>query len=237
MAKHGKSYRAAVAKIDREKEYPLDEAIRLALETHSAKFDETVEMAIRLGVDPRQAEQNVRGTVVLPHGTGKNVRVLVIAKGDKVKEAEQAGADFAGGEEFTKKIAEESWLEFDTLIATPDMMGAVGRLGKILGPRGLMPNPKVGTVTFDVGKAVQEVKAGKVEYRVEKAGIVHVPIGKASFDPQRLAENAMALVAALVRAKPAAAKGTYLRSVSVSTTMGPGVAVDPNSARAQSEAA
>jgi large subunit ribosomal protein L1 len=188
-------------------------------------------------VDTRQADQNVRGTVILPHGTGKNVRVLVVAKGEKVKEAEGAGADFAGGEELTKKIADENWLDFDVVIATPDMMGAVGRLGKVLGPRGLMPNPKVGTVTFDVAKAVQEVKAGKVEYRVEKAGIVHVPIGKASFGAEKLTENATALVAALVRAKPAAAKGNYLRSMSVATTMGPGVMVDPNAARALTIAA
>lgn len=231
MAKHGKKYRAGAAKIEPEKLYPLDEAVKLALDARSAKFDETVELAIRLGVDPRQAEQNVRGTVMLPHGTGKSVRVLVIAKGEKVKEAEEAGADFAGGEDLTKKIAEESWLDFDTVIATPDMMGAVGRLGKILGPRGLMPNPKVGTVTFDVGRTVREVKAGKVEYRVEKAGIVHVPVGKASFGAEKLAANAGALIAALVRAKPAAAKGNYLRSVSVATTMGPGVAIDPSTVR------
>jgi large subunit ribosomal protein L1 len=237
MGAHGKRYRSAAAKIEPQKAYPLDEAIRLAVEVGPARFDETVEIAVRLGVDPRQADQNVRGTVVLPHGTGKNVRVLVIAKGEKVKEAEQAGADYAGGEELTKKIAEESWLEFDTVIATPDMMGAVGRLGKILGPRGLMPNPKVGTVTFDVAKAVQEVKAGKVEYRVEKAGIVHVPIGKASFGREKLVENAAALVAALVRAKPPAAKGTYLRGIAVATTMGPGVTVDPTSVRATAEAA
>jgi large subunit ribosomal protein L1 len=227
MAKHGKKYRAAAEKIDPEKLYPLDEAVKLAVDSKIAKFDETLELAVRLGVDPRQADQNVRGTVMLPHGTGKSVRVLVIAKGEKVKEAEQAGADFAGGEELTKKIQEENWLDFDTVIATPDMMGAVGRLGKILGPRGLMPNPKVGTVTFDVKKAVQEVKAGKVEYRVEKAGIVHVPVGKVSFGAEKLAENAAALVAALVRAKPAAAKGHYLRTISVATTMGPGVAIDP----------
>jgi len=237
MGKHGKKYRAAAAKIDGQKLYSLDEAIRLALEACSAKFDETVEMAIRLGVDPRQADQNVRGTVMLPHGTGKTVRVVVIAKGEKVKEAEEAGADFAGGEEITKRIQEEGWLDFDTMIATPDMMGTVGRLGKILGPRGLMPNPKVGTVTFDVGRAVREVKSGKVEYRVEKAGVVHVPIGKASFGPELLTANAAALIAALVRAKPAAAKGHYLRGVSVATTMGPGVAVDPNDARAHTEAA
>lgn len=237
MPKHGKKYRNATTTIDPDKLYELDEAIKLAIGAKTAKFDESVEMAIRLGVDPRQADQNVRGTVALPNGTGKSVRVLVIAKGEKVKEAEDAGADFAGGEELTKKIQEESWLDFDTVIATPDMMGAVGRLGKILGPRGLMPNPKVGTVTFEVGKAVQEVKAGKVEYRVEKAGVVHVPIGKASFDLAKLAENATALVAALIRVKPSTAKGTYLKSVSVATTMGPGVAIDPASARARSEAA
>jgi large subunit ribosomal protein L1 len=227
MARHGKKYRAGVQKVDPEKLYGLDEAIKLALETRFAKFDETVELAVRLGVDPRQADQNVRGTVMLPHGTGKSVRVLVIAKGDKVKEAEEAGADFAGGEELTKRISEENWLEFDTVIATPDMMGVVGRLGKILGPRGLMPNPKVGTVTFDVGRTVREVKAGKVEYRVEKAGIVHVPVGKASFGAEKLADNVGALLTALLRAKPAAAKGNYLRSVSVATTMGPGVGIDP----------
>ena len=237
MGRHGKKYRAGAAKIDPEKSYPLDEAVKLAVESRFAKFDETVEMAVRLGVDPRQADQNVRGTVILPHGTGRNVRVLVIAKGDKVKEAESAGADFAGGEELTKKIADENWLDFDVVISTPDMMGAVGRLGKVLGPRGLMPNPKVGTVTFDVAKAVREVKAGKVEYRVEKAGIVHVPIGKASFGPEKLTENATALVAALVRAKPAAAKGNYLCSMSVATTMGPGVMIDPNAARALTVAA
>jgi large subunit ribosomal protein L1 len=237
MGKHGKKYRAGAAKIDAEKTYALDEAIRLAVEARYAKFDETVELAVRLGVDPRQADQNVRGTVILPHGTGKSVRVLVIGKADKVKEAEAAGADFAGGEELTKKIADENWLDFDVVIATPDMMGAVGRLGKVLGPRGLMPNPKVGTVTFDVAKAVQEVKAGKVEYRVEKAGIVHVPIGKASFGPEKLTENAATLVSALVRAKPAAAKGNYLRSVSVATTMGPGVMIDPNAARGLTAAA
>jgi large subunit ribosomal protein L1 len=237
MGKAGKKYRAASANIDPEKQYELDEAIKLALAGKIAKFDETVEMAVRLGVDPRQAEQNVRGTVVLPNGTGKSVRVLVIAKGDKVKEAEQAGADHVGGDELAKKIQDENWLDFDTVIATPDMMGVVGRLGKILGPRGLMPNPKVGTVTFEVAKAVQEVKAGKVEYRVEKAGIVHVPIGKASFAEAKLIENATALLAALIRAKPAAAKGAYLRSISVSTTMGPGVAIDPTAARAKAEAA
>jgi len=231
MAQQGKRYRASVALVDRNKRYPLDDAIRLTVETGKAKFDETVEMAVRLGVDPRQADQNVRGTVVLPHGTGRSVRVLVFAKGEKEREATEAGADFAGGEDLVKKIS-EGWLEFDKAIATPDMMGLVGRIGKVLGPRGLMPNPKVGTVTFDVAKAVSEVKAGKVEYRVEKAGIVHVPIGKVSFGAEKLADNARALLNSLVRAKPAAAKGNYMQSVSVSSTMGPGIKVDPLAVKA-----
>jgi large subunit ribosomal protein L1 len=231
MSQDGKRYRAAAALVDHSRRYPLDDAIRLTVETGKAKFDETVEMAVRLGVDPRQADQNVRGTVVLPHGTGKAVRVLVFAKGEKEREAMEAGADFAGSEDLVKKIS-EGWLEFDKAIATPDMMGLVGRIGKILGPRGLMPNPKVGTVTFDVGKAVSEVKAGKVEYRVEKAGIVHVPIGKVSFGAEKLTDNAQALLSSLLRAKPAAAKGNYLQSVSVSSTMGPGVSVDPLAVRA-----
>ncbi|MFQ5668306.1 MAG: 50S ribosomal protein L1 [Candidatus Binatia bacterium] len=232
MAKHGKRLRAAAALVDRNRRYPLDEAIRLAADTAKAKFDETVEMTVRLGVDPRQADQNVRGTVLLPHGTGKAVRVLVFAKGDKEREARDAGAEFVGGEELVKKISTEGWLEFDKAVATPDMMGMVGRIGKILGPRGLMPNPKVGTVTFDVGKAVSELKAGKVEYRVDKAGIVHVPIGKASFGPEKLADNARVLLASLIKAKPAAAKGNYLVSIAVAATMGPGVRVDPLAARA-----
>ena len=233
MARHGKRYGAAAAKIDRERRYPLDEGVKtLAAAGGAAKFDETVELAVRLGVDPRQADQNVRGTVLLPHGTGKAVRVLVFAKGEKAKEAQDAGADHVGAEDVVKKIQEESWLEFDTVIATPDMMSQVGRLGKVLGPRGLMPNPKVGTVTFDVGKAVREVKAGKVEFRVDKAGIVHCPVGKRSFGPERLLENAQALITSLVRAKPAAAKGNYIQSVAVSTTMGPGVRIDPASVRA-----
>jgi large subunit ribosomal protein L1 len=232
MAKR-KRYDGAAKAIDRTRRYPLDEAIRTLLAAGgAAKFDETVEVAVKLGVDPRQADQNVRGTVVLPHGTGKSVRVLVFAKGEKAKEATDAGADHVGAEEIAKKIQEEQWLDFDTAIATPDMMGTVGRLGKILGPRGLMPNPKVGTVTFDVGKAVREVKAGKVEFRVEKAGIVHVPIGKRSFGPDRLLENAHALLASLLRAKPAASKGNYMQSVAVSTTMGPSVRIDPATARA-----
>ncbi len=233
MAKAGKRYRNAATKIDRDKRYAMDEALGVLLDAGgAAKFDETVEVAVRLGVDPRQADQNVRGTVVLPHGTGKSVRVLVFAKGDKAREAQQAGADVVGAEDVVKKIQDEQWLDFDTAIATPDMMGQVGRLGKLLGPRGLMPNPKVGTVTFDVGKAVREVKAGKVEFRVEKAGIVQVPIGKRSFGADKLRDNAHALIASLMRAKPAAAKGNYLVSIAVSTTMGPSVLIDPTTARA-----
>src|SRR5213593_48886 len=233
MAKHSKRYRQAAAKIDRARRYPLDEAIQVLVTTEGVtKFDETVELAVRLGVDPRQADQNVRGTVVLPHGTGKAVRVVVFAKGEKAKEAAEAGADHVGAEDLAKKIQEEQWLEFDTAIATPDMMGAVGRLGKILGPRGLMPNPKVGTVTFDVGKAVREVKAGKVEFRVEKAGIVHVAIGKRRFGAEKLVANANALLTSLLRAKPAASKGNYMQSVALSTTMGPAVRIDPVAARA-----
>ena len=227
MAKVGKRLRAARAKIDRQRRYPLEEAVAALLATDAARFDETVELAVRLGVDPRQADQNVRGTCQLPHGTGRSVRVLVFAKGDKVREALEAGADHAGGEELASRISGEGWLEFDRAIATPDMMAVVGRLGKILGPRGLMPNPKVGTVTMDVTKAVKELKAGKVEYRVEKAGIVHVPIGKRSFGVEKLVENARAVIQSLIRAKPAAAKGTYLKAVSLATTMGPGVRVDP----------
>ena len=214
MANEGKRMRAARAGINSETRYPLADAIRLAVQGATAKFDETVELAVRLGVDPRQADQNLRGTVVLPHGTGKTVRVLVFAKGEKEREATEAGADFVGGEDLVKKIT-EGWLDFDKAVATPDMMGLVGRIGKVLGPRGLMPNPKVGTVTFEVGKAVSELKAGKVEFRVEKAGIVHVPVGKASFGEQKLTENAQALLTSLIRAKPAAAKGNYLISVAV----------------------
>jgi large subunit ribosomal protein L1 len=227
MSRLGKRTVAARKMVDRTRRYPLADAIKLVTEFPPTKFDETVEIAVRLGVDPRQADQNVRGTVTLPHGTGKKVRVAVFAKGEKEREAHEAGADVVGGEELVKKISEQGWLEFDKAIATPDMMGLVGRIGKILGPRGLMPNPKVGTVTFDVAKAVSELKAGKVEYRVEKAGIVHVPIGKRSFGPERLAANASALLASLIKAKPAAAKGNYLLTVAVSATMSPGVRVDP----------
>jgi large subunit ribosomal protein L1 len=237
MAQRSKRYRAGVEAIDREKRYPLAQAMTLAIGGTRCKFDETVELAIRLNVDPRQADQNVRGTVILPNGIGKSQRVLVFAKGEKAKEAESAGADFVGAEDLVKKIQEESWLDFDKVVATPDMMAQVGRIGKILGPRGLMPNPKVGTVTMDVVKSIKEIKAGKVEFRVEKAGIVHAPIGKASFGAEKLAENAHAVLAAVLRAKPAAAKGNYLKSIAVSTTMGPGVKIDPLEARATAAAA
>ena len=226
----GKKYENAAKNIDREKRYSLEEALKLVVENKVAKFDETVELAVRLNVDPRQADQNVRGTVVLPNGTGKVPRVLVLAKGEKEKEARDAGADFVGGDDLIKKIQEENWLDFDRVIATPDVMGAVGRIGKILGPRGLMPNPRVGTVTFDVAKAVQEVKAGKVDYRVDKAGVVHARIGKTSFGEAKLAENAQALLGAIIRSKPASAKGIYVKSVAIASTMGPGVKVDTASA-------
>jgi large subunit ribosomal protein L1 len=225
MSANGKSYQAALSKLDRSQRYLLEDGLRLAKETARAKFDETVEMAVRLGVDPRQADQNVRGTVSLPHGMGKAVRVLAFAKGDKEKEAQEAGADFVGSEDLIKKIS-EGWFDFDKTVATPDMMAAVGRIGKVLGPRGLMPNPRTGTVTADIGKAVKEIKAGKLEFRVDKAGNVHVPVGKASFSPERLTENARAVLTSILRAKPASAKGNYIRAVTVSTTMGPGIKVD-----------
>lgn len=232
MARLSKKMKVAVGQIDRTRQYELAEALDLVVKVAAAKFDETVEMSVRLGVDPRQADQNVRGTVVLPHGTGKDVRVLVFAKGEKEQEARDAGADFIGGDDMVKKISDEGWLEFDSVIATPDMMGAVGRIGKILGPRGLMPNPKLGTVTFDVAKAIQEMKAGKIEYRVDKAGIVHVPVGKVSFGREKLENNAKAILGSLNRAKPSTAKGNYMLSVAVCSTMGPGVKVNPVAARA-----
>jgi large subunit ribosomal protein L1 len=231
MARVSKRLKAAYERVDRENRYQLDQALELLTTLPPAKFDETVELAVRLGVDPRQADQNVRGTVVLPHGTGRSIRVLVFAKGEKEREATEAGADIVGGEELVKKISEESWLEFDKAVATPDMMGLVGRIGKVLGPRGLMPNPKLGTVTFDVGKAVQELKAGKLEYRVDKAGIVHVAVGKVSFGAAKLHVNASAVMNSLIRAKPASAKGNYMMGVTVSTTMGPGIKVNPLAAR------
>lgn len=221
----GKSYRDALAMVDRNQRYLLEDSLRIAKETARAKFDETVELAIRLGVDPRQADQNIRGTVTLPHGMGKAVRVLAFAKGDKEKEAQDAGADFVGSDELIKKIS-DGWLDFDKAVATPDMMAAVGRIGKVLGPRGLMPNPKTGTVSMDIGKAVKEIKAGKLEYRVDKAGIVHVPVGKASFGPDQLIENARAVLMSVLRAKPASAKGNYVKGVTVTTTMGPGIKID-----------
>ncbi len=225
MAKRGKRYDKAAGGIQEGKLHTLTDAIALAAQGSGAKFDETVEMALKLGVDPRHADQNVRGTVALPHGTGRTVRVLVFAKGEKAKEAEEAGADFVGADDLVNKIR-EGWTDFDRAVATPDMMGAVGRIGKILGPRGLMPNPKVGTVTMDVARVVRELKAGQVEFRVEKAGIVQVPVGKVSFGAEKLIENAMAVVTSVVRAKPASAKGQYIRSASISSTMGPGISVD-----------
>ncbi|CAM3479581.1 50S ribosomal protein L1 [Hydrogenibacillus schlegelii] len=225
MPKRGKKYLEALKKIDPEKAYAPAEALALVKETSTTRFDATVELAVRLGVDVRKADQQVRGAVVLPHGTGKSVRVLVFAKGEKAKEAEAAGADVVGDDDLVTKI-QGGWLDFDVAIATPDMMAAVGRLGKILGPRGLMPNPKTGTVTFDVAKAVQEAKAGKVEYRTDKQGNVHVPIGKVSFSTEALVDNFTAVIDALRRSKPAAAKGVYFRNVTVTSTMGPGIRVD-----------
>ena len=227
MPKRGKNYQESMKLVDRTKLYDTLEALELVQQTAKAKFDETIELSVRLGVDPRHADQQVRGAVVLPHGTGKTRKVLVIAKGEKVKEAEDAGADFVGGDEMVAKIQNEGWLDFDVVVATPDMMGVVGRIGRVLGPKGLMPNPKSGTVTFDIEKAVNEIKAGKVEYRVDKASIVHVPIGKVSFGSEKLGENFQAIVEALIKAKPAAAKGKYLRTVTVASTMGPGVKINP----------
>jgi large subunit ribosomal protein L1 len=231
MATHGKKFAAASAQVQ-ERLYTLEEAIPLLQKVKYTKFDETVEMALRLGVDPKHADQMVRGTVVLPHGLGKSKRVLVIANADKQREAEEASADIVGGEELVEKI-QGGWLDFDAVVATPDMMRAVGRLGKVLGPRGLMPNPKTGTVTTDISKAVREIKAGKVEFRVDKTGIVHAPIGKLSFESGRLLENAHALVDSVVKAKPSAAKGRYLKSVTVTSTMGPGISIDTANAEAQ----
>lgn len=225
MAQQSKKYKAAIDKVDREKAYAPNEAIDLVKQIAPAKFDETVEVAVRLGVDPKRADQQVRGAVVLPHGTGKTQRVLVFAKGEKAKEAEAAGADIVGDEDLIHKVS-QGWLDFDVVIATPDMMGQVGQLGRILGPKGLMPNPKTGTVTFEVEKAVGDVKAGKIEYRVDKAGNIHAPIGKVSFDTDQLVENLETLMDTLIKAKPAAAKGQYVRKVTVSSTMGPGVRVN-----------
>ena len=223
--KHGKKYTEAAKLVDRATQYEPVEAIALAKKTAVAKFDETIEAHIRTGCDGRHAEQQIRGAVVLPNGTGKTVKVLVFAKGDKVAEAEAAGADFVGGDELVPKIQNEGWLDFDVVVATPDMMGVVGRLGKVLGPKGLMPNPKAGTVTMDVTKAINDIKAGKIEYRLDKANIIHVPVGKASFTEEKLQENFNALMDAIVKAKPSALKGQYLKSITVTSTMGPGVRV------------
>ncbi len=227
MAKKGKRYAGALQKVDRTKFYDASEALTLVSDIAGAKFDETVEAHIKLGVDSRHADQQVRGAVVLPHGTGKTKRVLVFSKGEKAKEAEQAGADFVGAEELVQKIQGENWFDFDIVVATPDMMGVVGRLGRVLGPKGLMPNPKSGTVTFDVAKAIDEIKAGKVEYRLDKTNIIHVPVGKVSFGGEKLTENFTALMDAIIKAKPAAAKGQYLRSITVASSMGPGVKINP----------
>jgi len=231
MAKRGKKYLEALKKVDRTKRYSFDEGVKLALDCAYANFDETLDIAVRLGVDPRKADQMVRGTVVLPHGVGKKVTVLVFAKGEKEKEALEAGADYVGAEDLVEKIQKEGWLEFDKAIATPDMMSLVGKLGRILGPRGLMPNAKSGTVTFDVAKAVKELKSGRIEFRVEKAGIVHAPMGKVSFGPDKLLDNIAVFMDTLIKAKPASSKGTYLKSIAISTTMGPGIKIDPSSVR------
>ena len=227
MAKKGKRYAEASAKVDRNEYYDASAAMAMVVDTACAKFDETVEAHVKLGVDSRHADQQVRGAIVLPHGTGKTKKVLVFAKGEKAKEAEAAGADFVGAEDLVQKIQGENWFEFDVVVATPDMMGVVGRLGRVLGPKGLMPNPKSGTVTFDVAKAIEEIKAGKVEYRLDKSNIIHVPVGKASFGSEKLFENFKVLMEAIIKAKPSAAKGQYLKSVSVASTMGPGVKVNP----------
>jgi len=225
MAKRGKKYQEALKLVDRSKSYEIEEAIKLMKETSKANFDETVEAAFRLGVDPKKADQQIRGAMVLPHGTGKTQRVLVFAKGDKAKEAEEAGADYVGESDYINQI-NQGWFEFDVIVATPDMMAEVGKLGRVLGPKGLMPNPKTGTVTFEVEKAVKDIKAGKVEYRVDKSSNVHVPIGKVSFEDGQLQENFAALAEQLVKVKPQSSKGTYLKNVSVSSTMGPGIKVD-----------
>jgi len=229
MPKHGKRYRALLEKIDPNKVYSIDEAAKTVKELASARFDESVEAHIKLGIDPRKSDQNVRSTVALPHGTGKQVRVLAIAKGEKIKEAEEAGADYVGGEEMVQKIL-DGWMDFDAVVATPDMMGAVGsELGRILGPRGLLPNPKAGTVGFNIGEIVRQIKAGRIEFRNDKTGVVHAPVGKASFEPEKIADNVRAFIKSVEQAKPEGAKGTYLRSVYLTTTMGPSIKVDPYS--------
>lgn len=228
----GKKYKESLSLYEKSKLYDPEEALSIAVKTAKAKFDETVEVHIKLGVDSRHADQQVRGAIVLPHGTGKVARVLVFAKGEKIDEAQAAGADFVGGEELVSKIQSENWFDYDIVVATPDMMSVVGRLGRLLGPKGLMPSPKAGTVTFDVGRAVKEIKAGKIEYRLDKTNIIHCPIGKVSFDVDKLLENYRTLIGAIIKAKPAAAKGQYLRSIAVATTMGPGIKINPARAEA-----
>src|SRR5512146_2429008 len=235
MRKAGKNIEKARAAVEK-RPYTLQEAVPLLQKVKFAKFDETVEVTMRLGVDPKHADQMVRGTVVLPHGLGKSKKVLVVASGDKVREAEQAGADYVGGEDMVEKIQKESWVDYDAIIATPDMMKSVGRLGKVLGPRGLMPNPKTGTVTMDVARAVQETKAGKVEFRTDKTALVHVPVGKISFTPDKLIDNATVVISNVIKAKPSAAKGKYLKGVYLSSTMGPGIAIDTTAVEAASKA-
>ncbi len=229
MRTHGKKFREAAAKRDGDARYSVEQAVALVKQTGTAKFDETIDVALRLGVNPKHADQMVRGSAVLPHGTGKTLRVLVFAKGDKAKEAEDAGADFVGAEDYVKKILDEGWLAFDKVVATPDMMGSIAKLGRTLGPRGMMPNPKLGTVTFDVRDAVNAFKKGKIEFRVDKAGNLHAPIGKKSFSEDALRENFQALLDMVIRLKPATSKGTYLKNIAISTTMGPGIKVDPSS--------
>jgi len=231
MAKRGKKFAAVAAKIDRNQRYECADAVQLVVDNAFAKFDETVDLAVRLGVDPRHADQMVRGTVVLPNGLGREVKVLVFAKGEKEQEASDAGADFVGNEAFVKKIQEEGWFGFDKVVATPDVMGLVGKIGRVLGPRGLMPNAKTGTVTFDVATVVKELKAGKIDFRVEKAGIVHAPVGKTSFGTEKLVQNIAAFIEAIIRLKPSSSKGTYLKGISVSSTMGPGVKIDAASVK------
>ena len=233
MPKKGKKYKKVFDKVERTKRYPLEEALELLPNVSYVKFDESVDIAVKLGVNPRHADQMVRGALVLPHGTGKTARILVFAKGDKAKEAEEAGADYVGAEDMVDKIQKEGWLDFDKAISTPDMMGLVGRLGRVLGPRGMMPNPKVGTVTMDVAKAVQEMKAGRVEFRVEKAGIVHAPLGKVSFGTEKIRDNLMSLMDQLLKLKPTTAKGTYVQGITLSTTMGPGIKLDAAAVLAQ----